>query len=227
MTAVIKDVGGGGGEGGVERMEFAQGGKNNGVVGRMRTKQQQKASLSLPVGRQFRYTQKFRSGANETLSQSYLVIYLPTFTTFHGKIRTRPKTLSAKQLAWLHDQKKEAREEERGGLEGGEGRRGGKASNQFLKRVERRGSLYQQHAQTLFWNIGKVLPKKTYKISFTVRVIDAPHFGTDELLIESAFETLSMDEKLSEYLEYSFIQCRKRMLVPLFARGLKKWAAGE
>ena len=113
MTAVVKDVGGEGGGG--AGLEGEGGNKSTLVLEKLRRKkqrQQQKAQLPLPVGRRFRYTQKFRSGANQTLPESFLIVSLPTFTTLHGKIKTRPRTLSAISWSgWTIRRKREGRRE--------------------------------------------------------------------------------------------------------------------
>lgn len=126
----------------------------------------------ITTGKHLRVTQVIKSSLSQTLVMGTLSFLLPDYATF-GKVKTQPAYLT------IADQElqQKAISGEIPGLKG----------EKIRDRLAGRGTLFLQTPQLLFWKMDDVYPKKTYKISFTIKLIAPPPPGVDELIVKSTF----------------------------------------
>lgn len=88
----------------------------------------------------------------------------------------------------------------------------GQKGQQVISRMAGRGTLTLFNSQNLLWNIGEVYPKKTYKISFTIKLIAFPPPGTDFLVVDGSFLAALVDDSDGSFV---IVDCDDQRELPL------------
>ena len=160
-------------------------------------------------GQRVRYTQSLTLNSTTALPDAYWVFYLPEYAAF-GPIKTSPKTIGYKQLA--RQERVRARAAAKGKNVTEKPPRGwAKTYNGTVTtKKSLRGSQYLQQGDTLWWNLGTLVPGVTYTISFVIELTSLPPPGTEGVDVVSIFQYLDPEPSpFNKAALYPVIQCHE------------------